>query len=628
MGTEKPDLWLKGQHGIKQNERDNKNMSFELKAKKYDWKYLIGLPFACEPVCTAGVVAQKILTGTVNVLWVLIEAKFIDGALACATGRAELRELFPLLLAMLLIICWKRMGYSIGRLLTRRIEVSSAYQMNREAVKKRSRLHYSLIEDKEAWELSRRVTKDMESNTWGMLQQTCNFLNVMVRILGTFLIIFTESVWLGGLMLLVSGPVIYTSVISGRKSYKAFQDASEFARRGEYLKGLLTGRDSAEERTFFDYASYINKEWNIQREAYRSISMRAEYGKEVRRTGSAVFTNAVSTAMVFFLILELSRGRLSIGVFIALSKAIYDMIHLMYNEISWSVINMARYTAYMKDLTAFANLSETEGTNDLPKKERREMEALELINVNFRYPGTKRYILKDMNLKLIKGRHYAFVGENGAGKTTLTKLLTGLYDNYEGSILLNGKELREYKPAEIKAMFSNVWQDFARFQDTAANNILVGDVNHMDEEEARGRMEHYTRELGLYDELMGLPAGFDTPLGKLHDHGVDLSGGQWQRVAMARSLMNPAPVQILDEPTAALDPVSESRLYEEFEKISRGRTTVFISHRLGSTKLADCIFVLKDGAVLEEGSHEELLKEKGLYARMYESQKGWYEEAE
>lgn len=602
-------------------------MSFKLKQKTYDWRYLLGLPFACEPLCTVGVVGQKIITGVVNVLWVLVEARFIDFAISCVLGQAVRSEAYSLLAVMLLIIAWKRMGYSFGRILTNRIQISSVYQMNQEVVKKRSRLHYSLVEDKETGELARRICQNIEQDIWGMLQNTCNFFVGVVRTGGVLLIIFTESVWLGLMMVLVSIPLLYFSVTSGGRIYKAFKESSVYARRGEYLQSIMAGREMVEERTLFNYTEHVNQEWNQQREQYQKISLQAEAGKEKRNVGSGMLTNLISTVMVCVLVMELARGNISVGIFIALSKAIYDMINLMNNEIGRSVISMAKYAAYMKDLTTFANLQETEGTNDLPEEKAAVFESLILKNVFFRYPGTEQYILNGISMELRKGQHYAFVGENGAGKTTVTKLLTGLYDNYEGSILLNGKELKEYTPAEVKAMFSNVWQDFARYQDTVAANILLGDVRHMEDEQARKRMEQYAKELAVCEEINALPQGFDTPLGKLENHSVDLSGGQWQRVAMARSLMNPAPVQILDEPTAALDPVSESRLYEEFERISAGRTTIFISHRLGSTKLANLIYVLKNGRVEEEGSHEALMEQHGLYARMYESQRSWYEES-
>ncbi len=638
-------------------------MGFELKPKKYDLRYLLGMPLACEPICTIGVVAQKVLTGIVNVLWVLVEAEFIDRGVRLVMGGETLAGMLPLLFAMLLMVAWKRMGYSVGRIMTRRIEVSAAYQMSVEAVKKRARLKFRLVEDEKTWELSNRISRDMKKNVWSMTQHTCNFINGLVRITGVFLIIFAQSIGLGVSCFLLSVPVIVFSVISGRKTYRAYKEAAVHARRGDYLQNIMIDRESVNERALFSYVDYVNEKWREQAAKYRGISIRASAQKEVRNGISTVLTNGIATVMVCFLIAELGDGNITIGIFIALSKAIYDMIDLIHGNIGSSLVTMAQYASYMKDLTNFANMEEQEGACGLPEKAP-AFESLEFRNVTFRYPGTEREILKGFSLKIEAGKHYAFVGENGAGKTTITKLLTGLYDDYEGSILINGRELREYTQGELKGIFTGVYQDFARYYDTVANNILLGDISHMNvekysekcgskssekcgnksngkcgsekrekcgsknSEDCNGeqwkKMKEHLAELGILDEMEGLPMGCHTPLGKLDAGSVDLSGGQWQRVAMARCLMSPAPVQILDEPTAALDPVSESRLYEEFEQISRGRTTIFISHRLGSTGLADTIFVLQDGKVIESGTHKALMERQGRYAQMYESQKSWY----
>ncbi len=600
-------------------------MSFELRTRTYDWKDLLRLPFLCEPLCTAAVVGQKLLTGVVNVLWVLVEAKFIDTVLACAVGKNSIRSVYPLLAVMLLIIIWKRMGWNLGRIPSVKLLISAEYQVKRETVKKRSRIHYRLVENSKAWELSKRVSEELNRNIARMLPDTCDFLMSMVRIGGVLLIIFAESMWLGLLMLLIMLPLLYVSAKGGGRVYKAYQDASAYERRGEYLQEIMSGREFVDERTLFAYTEHVNQEWNKQKEGGRIIHLKAQAMQEFRKSGSSILTNIISTIMVLFLIWELSQGKLGVGIFIALSKAIYDVVNIMYNELGYSILGISRYIAFFKDLTAFAALEEIEGTNDLPAEEPFYFESLKLDHVSFRYPGTENYILKDMCMEIKSGRHYSFVGENGAGKTTVTKLFTGLYDAYEGTILLNGKDIKSYTSAQIKSVFSNVYQDFARYQDTVANNILIGNIRKMEDKEAGRQMEQYTRDLGIYEELSALPKGFDTPLGKLESGSVDLSGGQWQRIAMARSLINPAPVQILDEPTAALDPISESRLYEEFERMSEGRTTIFISHRLGSTKLADKIFVLQDGGVLESGTHKELMERHGLYQRMFESQKGWYE---
>ncbi len=598
-------------------------MKVELKKQTYGWRHILWLPFLCDPWCTVGVVAQKALTGVVNVLWVVVEARVIDLALSAALGKKALWEGAGSLAAMLLIVFWKRMGYNFGRLCTRRAEINSNYLMNREVVKKRAKLQYYLIEDQKTWELMSRVEKDMKSQVWGMLQQTCNAMLAVVRIVGVFLILFTESAVLGVMVLVVSIPLVIFSVQSGKRNYSAYQEAEVYERRSGYLRDLLTGRDALEERTLFNFTGEVGKRWHEQKDISRRVWVKAKFWQEGRLQLGGAIANIVSTGIALGLVAQLAEGKLSIGVFIALTKAIYDMIGLICNELGRSMVSLAHNCAFMKDLTKFVNLPETEGANDLPAQTPPAFETLEFRGVSFRYPGQEQYILKNMDFRMQKGMHYAFVGENGAGKTTVTKLLTGLYDHYEGSILLNGKELREYPPAVGKAVFSNVWQDFARYQDTAAANILIGNIRCMEDPGAAERMRRIAEGLGILQEVEALPQGFDTHLGKLEE-GVDLSGGQWQRLAMARSLMNPAPIQILDEPTSALDPITESGLYEEFEKVSRGRTTIFISHRLGSTKIADKIFVLGEGRMLEEGSHEELMAKGGLYRRMYESQQSWY----
>ena len=598
---------------------------FQLQPKTYNWMYLLRLPFECQPVCTTIVVLQKLITGLVNVLWILVEASFIDTALRVAQGQAGIETAIPWLIYMILIIIWKRMGYSLGRVATRKLEIEAEAQMTTEAVKKRSRLHYSLIEDKESWELVNRVSGQIAKNTWYMLQWTCNFLNAAVKIIGTFLILFTRLWWMGLAMLAASAILILLSMKSGGKVYKAFQEAAVYQRRSDYLGEVLTSRESVNERTLFRYTDHVNNEWRKQRDEMNRINLQAEKQKEKMVARSSLLTNLVSIVMIVLLSLGLTSG-LTIGTFIALAKAIFDLVTIMSGDVSRSIVIMTNSVAYLKDLTKFANMRETEGTNDLPAPIPIPFATLEFQHVTFTYPGAEEPVLKDLSFRMEAGKHYAFVGENGAGKTTIIKLMTGLYDQYEGEILVNGRDLSTYTVPEVKAMFSGVYQDFAQYSISVADNIQLGSVRQMGTPETDQKMRQIAKKLDLQEEIESLPKQYDTQLGRLTPESVDFSGGQWQRLAMARSLMSTAPIQILDEPTAALDPISESRLYEQFGEISQGRTTIFISHRLGSTRLADEIFVLKDGGVLEAGTHQELMTQQGLYAKMYESQRSWYQE--
>ena len=230
-------------------------------------------------------------------------------------------------------------------------------------------------------------------------------------------------------------------------------------------------------------------------------------------------------------------------------------------------------------------------------------------------------MLQEINFALEAGRHYALVGANGAGKSTIAKLMLGLYPPTGGEILINGKPIAEWPQDALNGLFGVVFQDFARYSLTVRDNVVLRDRRN----DGDALVAASLQEAGLGELVAGLPRGADTPLGKVLAGGVDISGGQWQRLALARSLATAAPVRILDEPTAALDPLAESELYRSYSQAAAGLTTLFISHRLGSTKIADRILVVDGGALGESGTHDELMRQEGRYAQMFTAQRHWYE---
>ena len=242
-------------------------------------------------------------------------------------------------------------------------------------------------------------------------------------------------------------------------------------------------------------------------------------------------------------------------------------------------------------------------------------------DVGFRYPGAERWAVRHLSFTLQAGEVLALVGENGAGKTTLVKLLARLYDPDEGRILLDGVDLRDYDLDVLRNNIGVIFQDFVRYHLTAAENIAVGRI------EARGdraRIVEAARR-SLADEVIDkLPRGYDQVIGKRFKNGVDLSGGEWQKVAIARAYMRDAQLLILDEPTAALDARSEFEVFQRFKELSVGKTAVLISHRFSSVRMADRILVLNDGQVEAVGTHEELLAQDGRYAELFELQAAGY----
>lgn len=247
---------------------------------------------------------------------------------------------------------------------------------------------------------------------------------------------------------------------------------------------------------------------------------------------------------------------------------------------------------------------------------------LKLEGVSYRYPGCDKDTITKMDLTVHFGEKLAIVGLNGAGKTTLVKLLCGLLDPTEGRVLLNGADIRQYDRRDYYSLFTSVFQDFSILPDTLAMNIAQTDT-HID----RARAEECARRAGFSQAAEKLPDGLDTHLTKsIYDDGIKLSGGQEQRLMLARALYKNAPILLLDEPTAALDPIAENDMYLRYNEISEGRTSIYISHRLASTRFCDRVLFLKDGVIAEEGTHDALLRLNGGYATLFETQSRYYQE--
>lgn len=243
--------------------------------------------------------------------------------------------------------------------------------------------------------------------------------------------------------------------------------------------------------------------------------------------------------------------------------------------------------------------------------------GIELKDVAFRYPGTDQLVLKDISFSIPANSKLAVVGENGAGKTTLVKLLARFYDPTNGSVLLDGRDYRDYDVEELRRNITVIFQDFVRFHISLADNIGLGDVDSLTD---RQRIQEAARNGGAHDMAMGLPSQYDTILGRRFSEGVDLSGGEWQNVAISRAFMSEAQLFILDEPTAALDAYKEAEVFDRFSQLTEGRTVLLVSHRFSTVRMADLICVVEDGCVIEYGTHEELIRLNGKYCRMFDAQ--------
>lgn len=587
--------------------------------KKFTELTCFKLCFQSAPILTMLTIINTILLCIIPAINIFATAKFINSAVELVTKSKSLTTvIFPICLVVALT-GYTYLERNISAIIWLKISLRLKKDYGLMQIKKIASMKYEHIENKEDMELIKRVAAN-EVNIYESYRNILGAIAILCNILSVFITIMTASFVTAVLVLVITIPLIFVAMKAGKVRYDNECDVTNYKRQYEYGNELYSNRASADERYLFQYSPLIEKKWRANYEEYRKRSVRTTIKSNMHLEGSSVITSLLTIIIASLILFSYYRHEMTIGLFLSIFAAVMSLIETMSWSFTNTITNLTNYHQYLKDVDKFFKMSEEDGALENCDANHKTIKTIELKNVKFRYPGTQTYILNGLSLKMEANKHYAFVGSNGAGKTTVVKLLTGLYRDYEGKILINGKELRQYELRELKSIFSNVYQDFAKYEVPIRENIWLGKTDATKQE-----IEASIRAAGLEKVISKLKYGLDTPLGKTFENGVDLSGGEWQRVAIARSLLRKDSIQILDEPTAALDPIMENKLYQEFANVSKAHTSIFISHRLGSTKLADIIFVLNEGKLAEYGTHESLMQNNYIYKNMYESQRKWYE---
>jgi len=563
-------------------------------------------------------------------LLVLATERFIATALEAAAGGLPFADVAVPVLMLLTLFAVQILETVVRGLTDARIEMGLRRGFRSDLTEKRARLDYQYIENTDTADLLRRVASgpQMESQPAperGPAKQAFDdsiaLVAIAVRVLGIAVVLARLEWWIVPVVMAVMVPFVLLGVRSGRRLYEFERHVAHRRRRAEYLsEEVLQGRDAAAERTLFGYTSYVNSRWRILFDPV--IRLQALWNLRSwlhTKTAAVLIIAGIITAMLA-LLQPLKAGVIDIAFYVAALTALLQAQRTISQELVDITSRLAQHREYFVDLTSFAALPETRRslTRRAPEN---VFKSIEFADVGFRYPGTDVLVLNGVSFRIEAGQHYALVGANGSGKSTITKLMLGLYRPTSGKIVINDIPIEEWSQDALNGLFGVVFQDFARYSLTVRDNITLGSSVSEDDSSAAASLEL----AGLNGFVKHLPRGYDTPLGKVLAGGVDVSGGQWQRLAMARSLASAAPVRILDEPTAALDPLAESEVYDSYSRVSAGLTTLFISHRLGSTKIADQILVIHGGVISESGTHTDLMRQDGLYAQMFAAQKSWYE---
>jgi len=390
----------------------------------------------------------------------------------------------------------------------------------------------------------------------------------------------------------------------------------------QYIKTLLSADSTSKEASIFNTGPILLEKINSERKLYfKGFDLTlGPITPELILARLLQFSAFIYTQYIN--LQEVLRGVLGVGQFtlvfqqtMTLATSAEEILN-MYSSMSVRTKYLDKYFDFMKTKRIISNISKTSNIPMEPNPVR-----IEFRNVNFRYPGTKKYILNNFNLLINSGEKVALVGENGAGKTTIIKLILRFYDVTSGDILLNGINIKKINIDEWRANVGALFQDFIKYQFTFKENVVLGNIDQPDNESL---LKDAVNKAGADIFVNELPKKYNQIVGKMFDGGIDLSGGQWQKLALARAFYRNASILILDEPTSAIDAKAEYEIFERVQKLQKDKTVLIISHRFSTVRNADRILVLQNGKIVEEGNHEKLMKKSGLYAELFNLQAQGY----
>ncbi len=570
--------------------------------------------FRAMPFITTVTFVFQLISAGISVALVSFTARLIDAAGDIGAEKTE----------KLLLICAVIVGCYLINLILEKV----SYKINQiDAVPKFEIFHHRLSDFTVSLSLEAAEVPEISNMFWrakdavyqdrmgNVFHGVFGIIPDAFRIIGTAIVLYKYHPVLVLMALFSIIPSFIIRLIYGQKRYELYRSQTEKSRLGSYLWGVLTGKDTIKEMRVMGFSKYLtDKYFSVQREVFeenKQFSLKSGF-----RTFLCDFFKIFSyAASIAFCVYLLRSSLISIGVFSACLGAFTSMQGVSESLLS-SFASIKSQCNYANDYYDFFEFGTDKKANEKCDGFKNSISAK---NLTFRYPGANRNALDGVDFTAHKGEKIAIVGENGSGKTTLTKLIMGLYAPTGGEVDMDEKNIRDFDGSYYEN-FSLVAQKFGKYSLTFGENIAFGKFGQI---KNKALIHSAAASVGI-DKLADDIGGLDTELG-VEFGGKELSGGQWQKVALARGVFRDADILILDEPTSALDPMIEYDILSDFINMSKDKTAFVISHRIGVCRMADRIFVMKNGKIAETGNHRELLAAGGIYADMWHKQAQWYE---
>ena len=475
----------------------------------------------------------------------------------------------------------------------------------------------AFYESSEYYDHLNRARSDASGRSLALLENTGSLLQNSITLLAMAGILLPYGVWLPAFLLFSTLPAFYVILRLNRHHHRWWQRTTTDRRWLQYYELLLTNSAVAAELRLFNLGSYFQSAYQTLRQRLRSEHLKLVKDQTLGRLGAGVIALTISGVAVAWMARQALLGIITLGDLALFYQAFNQGQNLM-RSLLGNLGEIYKNSLFIGDLFEFLQLESqiVSPPKPLPIPSALK-QGIRFGQVTFRYPGSERAVLADFNLTIPAGKIVAIVGDNGAGKSTLIKLLCRFYDPEAGSIELDGTDLRDCSVEELRSLITVLFQFPIPYYVTAAQNIAMGDLAATP---SAAEIEAAAKGAGVHETIMRLPQGYDTLLGKWFSGGTDLSGGEWQRLALARSFLRRAQIIILDEPTSAMDPWAEFDWLERFRTLANGRTALVITHRFTLAMRADIIHVMRNGQIVESGNHDELLAQGGLYAQSWTAQ--------